>query len=311
MTNNMTTRRLATFLAAAMALLLVACKPSVPSEYISPGEMEDLLYDYYMSQAMADVDTKDGRMGYNRRVYFLAVLKKHGLTEAEFDSSMVYYYSRADYLRKIYSSLQDRIGEETTGAAAAEMRKRFVVGGDTADVWRDRKAFFLTPAVPYNRMDFTIKADTAFRKGDTYLISFDTNFLYQSGTKDATLYMAVRYASDSIATYTRSVSMSGLTELRVTPNDDEMVRDIRGFIYLDRGRDESSTLKMMFVNNVQFLRMRKQKDNGSDAAAKNGEQASKGDSLARTKPDSLRPMNNQPLGRPLPPVNGPQPLKTR
>ena len=107
MTNMMTTgRRIGTFFAAAISLLLLGCKPSVPSEYISPGDMEDLLYDYYLSQAMADIDTKDGRMGYNRRLYCLSVLKKHGVTEAEFDSSMVYYYSSSDYMRKIYANLQ-------------------------------------------------------------------------------------------------------------------------------------------------------------------------------------------------------------
>lgn len=312
MTNMMTTgRRIGTFFAAAISLLLLGCKPSVPSEYISPGDMEDLLYDYYLSQAMADIDTKDGRMGYNRRLYFLSVLKKHGVTEAEFDSSMVYYYSRADYMRKIYANLQERIDEETTGAAAAEMRKRFVVGGDTADVWREKKAFFLTPAVPYNRVDFTVKADTAFRKGDTYLLTFDTNFLYQSGTKDATIYMAVRYATDSIASYTRTVSMTGITELRVTPNDDEMVRDIRGFIYLDRGRDETSTLKMMFVNNIQFLRMRKQKDKGTPSLSNGSPTVAKGDSAARQRSDSLRPIPHRPNTPPLPPNMRQQPLKTR
>lgn len=311
MRKDMTTRRLAVALAAALVVLLVACKPQVPNKYLSPDEMEDLLYDYYMSQAMADQDTKDGKMGYNRRVYFLAVLKKYGLTEAEFDSTMVYYYSRADYLRKVYSNLQDRIGDETSGAAAAELRKRYVTGGDTADIWREKKAVILTPAIPYNRLDFTVKADTSFRKGDTYLMTFDTNFLYQNGTKDATVYMAVRYATDSIVTYTRSVTMSGLTELRVAPNDDETVRDIRGFIYLDRGRDESSTMKMMFINNIQLLKMRKQKDADKASSGNGTGKATTGDSLTRTRPDSMRPLPNRMPGRPLPPPNGPQPLRTR
>ena len=97
----MTTKQVKVFFLLIAAIVTVGCKPTVPSEYISPDEMEDVLYDYYMSQAMATVDSKDGRIEYNRRTYFLAVLKKHDLTEAQFDSSMVYYYRRADYLRKI------------------------------------------------------------------------------------------------------------------------------------------------------------------------------------------------------------------
>ena len=53
---------------------------------------------------------------------------------------------------------------------------------------------------------------------------------------------------------------------------------MRGFFYLDRGRDESSTLKLMFLNNIQFLRMRSQK-----------ESVSKGDTISQqtTPKDSL------------------------
>lgn len=263
----MTIKYFRIFLVSSFSMMLLACKPTVPGEYISPDDMVDVLYDYYVSQAMADQDTKDGKMGYNRRVYFLAVLKKHGVTEAEFDSSMVYYHRRADYLRKIYAGVQQRMGEQTSGAAVSEIRKRYVAGGDTADIWRDAKFNILSPAIPYNRMDFTVKADTAFRKGDTYLLTFDTNYLYQSGTKDATVFIAVRYANDSIASFTQHVSSSGLTQLRVSPNNNDMVRDIRGFIYLDKGRDESSTLKMMFIDNIQFLRMRKPKETEPDESS--------------------------------------------
>ena len=57
-------------------MLLVACKPTVPSQYIQPDDMEDMLYDYHLAEAMArseygeDVDKK-------RNVYFLSLLKKY------------------------------------------------------------------------------------------------------------------------------------------------------------------------------------------------------------------------------------------
>jgi hypothetical protein len=41
----------------AIVLIVVAmigCKPSVPSEFIQPGDLEDILYDYHVAQAMAN-----------------------------------------------------------------------------------------------------------------------------------------------------------------------------------------------------------------------------------------------------------------
>ena len=38
-----------------LAFVLVSCKPTVPSTYIQPGEMEDLLYDYHVAMSVAAV----------------------------------------------------------------------------------------------------------------------------------------------------------------------------------------------------------------------------------------------------------------
>ena len=97
------------------AFVAVACTPSVPSDVIQPDEMEDILYDYYISQAMAGQALNQKDASYDRYVYFSAVLQKHGVTEADFDSSLVYYYSNAKRLHGIYSSLSERIGNKPWG----------------------------------------------------------------------------------------------------------------------------------------------------------------------------------------------------
>ena len=83
-------------------MLFVACKPGTPSQYIQPDEMEDILVEYYMAKAMAQQNPSQDEREYNIAMYAEAVLKKRGLTEAEFDSSMVYYTRHADLLHSIY-----------------------------------------------------------------------------------------------------------------------------------------------------------------------------------------------------------------
>ena len=36
-----------------LLLMVIGCKPMVPSEYIQPEDMEDLLYDYHIATALA------------------------------------------------------------------------------------------------------------------------------------------------------------------------------------------------------------------------------------------------------------------
>ena len=64
-----------------LAFVLVSCKPTVPSEYIQPGEMEDLLYDYHVAMSMASVK---GVSPTEQEAYKLAVFQRYGIDQTEF-----------------------------------------------------------------------------------------------------------------------------------------------------------------------------------------------------------------------------------
>ena len=139
-------RRSLTYLLVLM--LVVACKPTVPSEYIQPDDMEDILYDYHLALAMSR--QKGGtEMDFNRSLYFQSVLKKYGVTEAEFDSSLVYYYSHVYRLKDIYSEVNERLSDEATslGVAVGEISRysQYSTTGDTANIWNQQTDLLLIP----------------------------------------------------------------------------------------------------------------------------------------------------------------------
>ena len=56
--------------------VIVGCKPDVPSKYLQPDELENILYDYHVADAMAaGVSVADGEQAY---AYRLAGLKNAG-----------------------------------------------------------------------------------------------------------------------------------------------------------------------------------------------------------------------------------------
>ena len=107
-----------------VVLTMLGCKPSVPSEYVQPGDLEDILYDYHVAQAMAnESQSMSGEeRNYHQNAYFHAVLKKYGVSEAEFDSSLVYYYSHADRLRGIYQRVKERLNDEIAKMQKGDMQ---------------------------------------------------------------------------------------------------------------------------------------------------------------------------------------------
>ena len=67
-----------------LMMVVAACKPTVPSDIIQPDDMEDILYEYHIAQAMARIEEGGSATSdYDRTKFFLAVLEKHHVTEAE------------------------------------------------------------------------------------------------------------------------------------------------------------------------------------------------------------------------------------
>ncbi len=269
---------------------IVSCKPGVPKEVIQPDDMEDILYDYYVAQGIATMPgSQSGNEDYNRDLYFNSVLNKHGVTRAEFDSALVYYYTRADRFVDIYKNVQERMSEEALNLGATEGEvERFTatqsLSGDTASIWEGTKSVRLIPQAPYNKMQFVQKADTSFRKGDSFMLSFKSDFLFQGGNKDALAYIAIRYGNDSIVSQATHFSISGLNQLRIN-SINLMPKEIMGYFYLGQGYEKSTELKLLSISDIQLIRFHNKIE--EDNVDKSLEKPIESDSLKQVK-DSIR-----------------------
>ncbi len=292
--------------------LLVACTPKVPKGIIQPDDMEDILYDYFVSQGIAKQEVmeqnQEGRlMDYRRELYFDAVLQKYDLTRADFDSSLVYYYTRSDRFVKIWKNVQERLGENAIqyGASAGEVEtfSASTLTGDTADIWNGAISQILIPYAPQNRMQYYLKADSSYHKGDSFMLAWNSDFLYQSGSKDAVAYIAVRYRNDSIVSAVTHFSVNGRSQLRLE-GCDLPIRDVSGFIYLGQGYESTSAMRMLIVSNIQLIRFHKK----GNVAKEPEPQQSVTDSLSQV-PDSLRPRHHRLGERPVPLPKDETPVK--
>lgn len=265
-------------LSVVVMMLVMACTPSVPSEYIQPGDMEDILYDYHIGQAIVKAEHPGERFDFDKTKYFLSVLQKYGVTQADFDSSMVYYYSHLGRLKDIYTEVNTRLADEANdlGAAVGAINRysQYSASGDTANIWKGVTELLLIPRPTMNRYDFTVKADTSFYKGDSFMFQFMSEYIWQSGMKDALVCIVSKYEGDSIIQTVNHISVSGISQVRIPANREHKLKEMQGFIYLGKGNGEpDNTRKLMFISQIQLIRFHnkniendnKTKDNKKDS----------------------------------------------
>lgn len=278
-----------------MLMMAVGCKPKVPSEYVQPGELEDMLYEYHVAEAMARNGNPPDE-NYKQTEYFQAVLEKHHVTEAVFDSSLVYYYSHAERLKEIYLSVHERLVNDAKklGASVGDINRysQFNETGDTANIWRDETAMLLIPRPTKNRFDFVVKADSTFMLGDSFMFQFMTEHIWQSGSKDAVVCIKTIYERDSVIQSVNHVSISGISQLRVPSNNTLKIKELRGFIYMPQGDDDMDARRLMFISQIQLIRFHNKEI--QEQYENNVAEAAKTDSLQRiditrgTEQDTLR-----------------------
>lgn len=102
----------------AFVLTLGSCRPR---GVLSSGEMREVLVDLHKTDAMIQL----AGLSYNNQeakaIYYAQVLQRHGITQAQFDSSLVWYTANPQLFNKIYPKVMaDLQAEEERYAAQWE-----------------------------------------------------------------------------------------------------------------------------------------------------------------------------------------------
>ena len=100
------------------AAFMVGCGKQVPEDIIQPDRMENILYDYHLSISMGNnLSYSDN---YQKEAYKNYVFEKYHITEADFDSSMVWYTRHTEELAGLYKKVGERFrSEKKTHAGVA------------------------------------------------------------------------------------------------------------------------------------------------------------------------------------------------
>lgn len=331
-------KKLMICLVAVMALLfsVSSCKPSLPGGVLSKGKMTDILYDYHLALAMAHMDD-NGDKGQSL-AYREAVLRKHDVTSAEFDSSMVYYMRHTELLEDVYKDLTDRYNNEITAmGGSAKGGGEFAnlsATGDTANVWNLATSMMFMPVKPFNSTSFDIKVDSTFHKGDRLMLDFDAQFIYQDGMRNGVAMLAVQFGNDSIAQRTIMIQSTQHYSVELSDADSLGIKSVKGYFMLMNGDNSTgvssqTTLKLMFLEHIKLIRMHPQKpvaapagsspSASSDSLRKDSaSSASSSSSSSGDKPgeqtfemSSQKPVHpiRMPDGKPLKPLKEMKPMK--
>lgn len=202
------------------------------------GDMEDVLYDYHLARSMSDTLSYD--QSYKQAYYIKGVLKKYSITQADFDSSMVWYSRHAEDMSNIYKNIQERLQSNmdklNRQIAESQLTPTGAASGDSLDIWSFARTIRLSDDDLHNRLSFSITPDTTFHSRDVFEWTVDylsTNI--PDMAHSPMMVLSIRYENDSTVTRSIQLSGSGNRSLRVQNIYPVPIKKINGFVFLPKG----------------------------------------------------------------------------
>lgn len=233
----------------ACLALLSSCGKEIPDEIIQPSKMEKVLYDYHLTLGMSENSKNTEKEA--RKKY---VFQKHGITAADFDSSMVWYTRESQELMSIYENLNKRFKREYEHVerlleSREEANTRSFASGDTVDVWMKENILWFTKFPLNNRLTFEIKTDSTFHPKDAFDWNMDYYFMTEG---EAIMGLNVIYENDSVIGMTKSITESGPQSIYLHTDSAYNIKSLNGFVYIPQNQAKQPNILLHKINLTRY-----------------------------------------------------------
>lgn len=163
-------RKTPAYIAIGIATALVACN-GVPDYVVQPDEMASLMADVRMADAVVSIQIREYADDTAKLALRRAVLQKHGVTEEQFDTSLVWYGHNIGKYQEVTQMsidiLEQRLKDATARAAG---EAALSVAGDSVDIWTGPQVFSVNRRSPSQYVAFSFDSDRNWEPGDIYTL---------------------------------------------------------------------------------------------------------------------------------------------
>lgn len=233
----------------ALAALTMACN-RVPDEVIQPEEMAQLMADIRVADAVISVNGYDYRTPVSREALKQAVYERHGVTQAQFDSSLVWYGHNIGRYQEVTDRSIEILEDRLQNAGSAATQAAMSVAGDSVDVWDRPRAYMFNEKSPSKFLTFELEPDRNWNDGDVY--TWHARFPVSSAS--ATWTITAEYDDGAVEWVQSTVqpNMPGRQEITFFTDSTRRATHISGWLEL-----QTAPPRPVIVDSIGLVRRRR------------------------------------------------------
>lgn len=239
-----------------LVVCLFACEKASVG-VLSRDKMKEVLFDYHLTQGMIDQMNSEQREESQR--YIDAIFRKHGITEAEFDSSMVWYNRNGVLLKEIYEEIgkdyEELDHELKMQNGNTSILSSVTLGGDTTNIWTGNPLMIFRPNGLANKETFEINADSSFHRKDKFTLYANTAFIKElNDDRNSNLSMGImiEYKDGKTVGTNRLIDYNSPVNMTVESSEDKDIKSIYGYFFYT---GSTTSRNIAVVNGIALIRI--------------------------------------------------------
>lgn len=213
--------------AVAVIIAVTSCN-RVPSYVIEPDEMASLMADMHIAESVVDLNRRDYPSDSMLSVMKQSVLARHGVTQAQLDTSFDWYGHNIGRYMEVYDRtieiLETRIAETGNRIAAEAVS----VAGDSVDVWSNSPFITVSDLSPSKIVTFALNRDENWEAGDSY--TWRAKFVNNS--EPSVWSMVAEYGDGAREVINSDITGDGWQEIKFATDSTRIIERIYGYMSL-------------------------------------------------------------------------------
>lgn len=241
-----------------LQFFITSCGPQ-PRGVLSQKKMQSVMSDVMLAEQVINMDNVTFYNDSTKKMLYKSVFDKHHITEAVYDSSLIWYGKNLDIYMKLYDrviadyqrrmdKLIPLVQQSDEQERKARVQNRSV---DTLNIWQDNPSSIVFNSHNLvNGMVFNIAPSGGYPMNSTFV--FKMKSIGIKGDRTPIVRMSV-VQQDTTQVVDGTINSDGSRNFMLAARPDKgLVLKVTGFILMSKG---SATDYRSYVNDIQLLRI--------------------------------------------------------
>ncbi|MDD3078677.1 MAG: DUF4296 domain-containing protein [Paludibacter sp.] len=241
-------------LIGVLIIFMSACNRR-PNGVLSKREMVEFLTDLHKLDGTLFVAEMGSANDRENIYYYNAILKKHGITKDQFDSSLVWYSKdpkRFGYMYDDVLANLNKLNEDVKNRKYHPIDS-LVLRNSLTDIWQKERKYVLGKDSTPKEIKFSIK-NSELKWADTYSLSFLQRIAPGDSSSNKHIKMSIYYTDgtvDSIYTKTYADSLLRRFTLTFAARYQHRIDSLTGTLY---GYNEHKGNTILTIDSIKLMR---------------------------------------------------------